>query len=156
MESVEAISLQKNITFVNWTRFKAQELDHNGDIEIQASCYLQERVPTPINGIDKVEVIQNSKLLPPTGISDWEEGKIICPESHGLKIHSNLDHPIQLYRNYQLVEPQPDGTLNIGENCDKGNYWAYMRYLPKSHYDFPHERDHEDPMGHYALYDFCY
>ena len=154
---VGATSLKDSIVFINWTDFKAEEQGHDGSISIRVGCYRRQQLSAPINGETEVDAIQQSAVLPPAGMANWQEGQISCTDVHGLMMMEEFGRFIQVYRNYEPVPlSQEKRVIKIGEDCNEKSYWAYLKYLPRDYYDFPHNESHKDPLGHYALYEFCY
>lgn len=153
-----AVELKQELTFINWTDFRSEEDGHDGAISLIVGCYIKKRMSAPINGIDEVDALEKFAYLPPTGVENWKEGRIICSEGgHGFFIQDRWQEPIQVYRrNYRRTKRNRQGYAIIGEDCEKERYWAYLRYLPASHYRLPPHRKHADPLGHYSIYEWCY
>ena len=64
------------------------------------------------------------------------------------------DEPFKLYKNGNPVKTDRQGNPLIDYSCfGSGSQFPHIRYMPADKYDQP--RDHTDPNGHYALFDYC-
>ena len=143
---------EKQVTITNWTAFGTTEQNHSGAVRLHAICFIRRGLSAPIHGETNVEVGIKAELLIPTNVQNWQKGTMGCENVNGIELAIEIS-PFNLYRNGKPVPKNRQGYPLIGEDCQKKKYIAHVRYLPATHYDQPTHG--EDPMGHYAVYEWC-
>ena len=161
----EAHLTEKNIQFTNWTQYNHE--DEEKDMLIQAACLKGNTTSTPLDTVKHdFEIVPGTETnLPATGRDvSWTEGnyekedcvglRLIKMQKGGIVVNLSTKGSFELFSKLRKLPLTVDGYNAIGLDCQKGTYYAFIRYLPAHSHAQPEEST--DPNGYYNLFEGCY